>query len=330
MARPLRIQYRDAYYHVTCRGNDRRSIYREDSDRGLFLEKLKASLEIYGVALHAYVLMGKHFHLLVQTPKAYLSEFMRHLNIAYTGAYNRRHKRVGHLYQGRYKAILVEGDIYLLELSRYLHLNPIRIKPHKGKGFAEQRRVLEKYRWSSLRGYLKASERESWVNYDEVLGQVGGSRSRYRQFIDEGIEKGYDTPWENLKGQVVLGREEFVRKLKGKTNGKASSREQPSMKVLEAVSPDEVLKKVSRALGVKAEELVGKRPARRDYRGLVMEMMYRHGRMGQREIGRRIGGLDYSTVSRERKRLREKMAVDRELNRLVQKTERGLSESLSG
>jgi REP-associated tyrosine transposase len=330
MARPLRIQYRDAYYHVTRRGNDRRSIYREDSDRELFLEKLKASLEIYGVVLHAYVLMGNHFHLLVQTPKANLSEFMRHFYIAYTGAYNRRHKRVGHLYQGRYKAILVEGYIYLLELSRYLHLNPIRIKPHKGKGFAEQRRVLEKYRWSSLRGYLKASERESWVNYDEVLGQVGGSRSRYRQFIDEGIEKGYDTPWENLKGQVVLGREEFVRKLKGKTNGKASSREQPSMKVLEAVSPDEVLNKVSRALGVKAEELVGKRPARRDYRGLVMEMMYRHGRMGQREIGRRIGGLDYSTVSRERKRLREKMAVDRELNSLVQKTERGLSESLSG
>ena len=251
MARPLRIQYRDAYYHVTCRGNDRRSIYRDDSDRELFLEKLKTSLEIYGVALHAYVLMGNHFHLLVQTPKANLSEFMRHFNIAYTGAYNRRHKRVGHLYQGRYKAILVEGDIYLLELSRYLHLNPIRIKPHKGKGYAEQWRVLEKYRWNSLRGYLRATERESWVNYDEVLGQVGGSRSRYRQFIEEGIEGGYDTPWEKLKGQVVLGREEFVRKLKGKTSGKASSREQPSMKVLEAVGPDEVLRKVSRELGIK-------------------------------------------------------------------------------
>jgi putative transposase len=326
MARPLRIQYRDAYYHVTCRGNDRRSIYRDDSDRELFLEKLQASLEIYGVALHAYVLMGNHFHLLVQTPKANLSEFMRHFNIAYTGAYNRRHNRVGHLYQGRYKAILVEGDIYLLELSRYLHLNPIRIKPHKGKGFAEQWRVLEKYRWSSLRGYLKATEKESWVKYDEVLGQVGGSRSRYRQFIEEGIERGYDTPWENLKAQMVLGREEFVRKLKGKTNGKPSPREQPSMKVLEAVSPDEVLRKMSRELGVKTEELVGKRTARRDYRALVMEMIYRHGRVGQVEIGRRMGGLDYSTVSRERKRLREKMAVDRDLKRLVEKAERSLNQ----
>ena len=326
MARPLRIQYRDAFYYVTCRGNDRRSIYRDDSDRELFLEKLKASLEIYGVALHAYVLMGNHFHLLVQTPKANLSEFMRHFNIAYTGSYNRRHKRVGHLYQGRYKAILVEGDTYLLELSRYLHLNPIRIKPHKGKGYNEQWRVLEKYRWSSLRGYLKAIERESWVNYDEVLGQVGGSRSRYSQFIEEGIEGGYDTPWEKLKGQVILGREEFVRKLKGKANGKVSPREQPSMKVLEAVSPEEVLRKVSRKLGIKTEELLGKRPARRDYRALVMEMMYRHGRTGQGESGRRMGRLDYSTVSRERKRLRERIAADRELRRLVEKAERSLNQ----
>ena len=98
------------------------------------------------------------------------------------------------------------------------------------------------------------------------------------------------------------------------------------MKVLEAVSPDEVLKKVSRELGIKTEELVGKRPARRDYRALVMEMMYRYGRVGQGEIGRRMGGLDYSTVSRERKRLREKMAVDRELKRLGEKAERSLNQ----
>jgi putative transposase len=184
---------------------------------------------------------------------------------------------------------------------------------------------LKKYSWSSLRGYLKATERESWVNYDEVLGQVGGSRSRYRQFIEEGIERGYDTPWEKLQGQVVLGGDEFIRRLKGKINGKASPREQPSMKVLEAVRPNDIIKQLSRELGIKTEELVGKRPARRDYRALVMEMMYRYGRLGQVEIGARMGGLDYSTVSRERKRLREKMAVDRALKRLVEKAERGLN-----
>ena len=115
MARALRIFYPNAVYHVTCRGNDRKNIFRDDRDRRLFLEKLKTSMEIYGVKVQAYVLMSNHFHLIVETPKANLSDFMRHFNIAYTGAYNRRHKRVGHLYQGRYKAILVDKDSYLLD-----------------------------------------------------------------------------------------------------------------------------------------------------------------------------------------------------------------------
>lgn len=128
MTRPLRILFPGAYYHVTCRGNDRRAIYRDDRDRELFLEKLRGSLGTYQVELHAYVLMANHFHLMVATPKGNLSEFMRHFNISYTAAFNRRHRRVGHLYQGRYKAILVDQDSYLLELSRYVHLNPVRVK----------------------------------------------------------------------------------------------------------------------------------------------------------------------------------------------------------
>ena len=99
MARPLRIVYPGAYYHVTCRGNERKAIYRDDRDRAVFLDKLKTSLEIYQVRVHAYVLMGNHFHLIVETPRGNLSEFMRHFNISYTSAYNRRHHRVGHLYQ---------------------------------------------------------------------------------------------------------------------------------------------------------------------------------------------------------------------------------------
>ena len=210
VARPLRISYPHALYHVTCRGNDRRAIFKDDADRSLFLEKLKLSVEIYAAKLHAYVLMSNHFHLIVQTPRANLSEFMRHFNIAYTAAYNRRHKRVGHLYQGRFKAIVVEKDSYLLELSRYVHLNPVRINPHKEKGFQEQLRLLEKYSWSSLTDYLASKPRHPWVSYEEVLEQVEGSRRRYREFIEEGIKRGFDTPWENLKGQVVLGKEEFV------------------------------------------------------------------------------------------------------------------------
>src|SRR5262245_52642851 len=127
MARPLRINYADAHYHVTCRGNEGRRIFSDDEDRRVFLDRLERSLDIYGVRVHGYVLMGNHFHLVVQTPKANLSEFMRHLNVSYTGSYNRRHRRAGHLFQGRFKAIVVEADSYLLELSRYVHLNPVRV-----------------------------------------------------------------------------------------------------------------------------------------------------------------------------------------------------------
>src|SRR5215472_262145 len=126
MARALRILFADAHYHVTCRGNERKAIFRDDTDRSVFLDKLQTSLQIYGVRLHAYVMMNNHFHLMVETPKGNLSEFMRHFNISYTAAFNRRHHRVGHLYQGRYKAILIDKDSYLLELSRYVHVNPVR------------------------------------------------------------------------------------------------------------------------------------------------------------------------------------------------------------
>jgi REP element-mobilizing transposase RayT len=124
MARPLRIQYPDAVYHVTCRGNEKQSIFRDDSDRGRFLQLLNQSVNIYTVKLHSYVLMNNHFHLLVETPLANLSEFMRHFNIAYIGYFNRRHNRFGHLYQGRFKAIIVDKDTYLSVLSRYIHLTP--------------------------------------------------------------------------------------------------------------------------------------------------------------------------------------------------------------
>src|SRR5262250_1819125 len=121
MARALRILFADAHYHVTCRGNERKAIFRDDKDRSVFLDKLQTSLQTYGVRLHAYVLMNNHFHLMVETPKGNLSEFMRHFNISYTAAFNRRHHRVGHLYQGRYKAILIDKDSYLLELSVRFH-----------------------------------------------------------------------------------------------------------------------------------------------------------------------------------------------------------------
>lgn len=314
MVRPLRIDYPHAYYHVTCRGNERKNIFKDDRDRSTFLEKLKLSLEIYSVRLHCYVLMSNHFHLIVETPKANLSEFMRHFNVSYTTFYNRTHQRVGHLYQGRFKAILVEADSYLLELSRYVHLNPVRIRSIKSRDYEGQLKYLENYSWSSLGGYLSSRRSKPWVIYQDVLSYVEGSRKRYARFLEEGIREGYSTPWENLTGQVVLGKEGFWEGVKGKwARGKDEVKEQPSLRVLQSIRPEEILKKVAGYFKLRPTELMKRRSEYRDQRALAMEMMYRYGGIKQKEIGRYVGEIMYSTVSHERRRIRGAMAQDPKL-----------------
>ena len=314
MARPLRIDYPDAYYHVTCRGNERQNIFKDDRDRNVFLEKLQTSLEIYSVRLHAYVLMQNHFHLICQTPKANLSAFMRQFNVSYTAFYNRRHGRVGHLYQGRFRAILVEADSYLLELSRYVHLNPVRVVRRRQETVREQGRYLKKYRWSSLGGYLESGRKRAWLVYEEVLGHVGGSRKRYGEFMEEGLRKGYGSPWEQLRGQVLLGGEGFWGRVKQKwTNRDVSVREQPSMRLLERVGPGEILRKGAKYFRVGPDALVRKRSGHRDERALLMELMYRHGGLRQAQIGEYFGGLDYTAVSHERQRIRRKISESKRI-----------------
>ncbi|MGH7824912.1 MAG: REP-associated tyrosine transposase [Candidatus Binatia bacterium] len=320
MARPLRINYPGAFYHVTCRGNERRDIFADDRDRSAFLDKLRTSMGIYEVRVHAYVLMSNHFHMIVETPKGNLSEFMRHFNISYTAGYNRRHNRVGHLYQGRFKAILIDADDYLLELSRYVHLNPVRLGTYKSKDAGEKIKDVERYRWSSLSGYLNTSKRQSWITYDTVFSCVGESRSKYREFVIDGIRRGYDTPWEEVKGQAVLGGEDFVERIKGRRKSLGSRREQPGVRQLEAIDPAAVLKKVARYFQLPERQLTGKRTGRRDERGVALELMYRLGGTSQARIGD-LMGLDYTAVSRERKRLRDRIESDMRLKKRLREIE---------
>ena len=326
MARPLRIDYPNAFYHVTCRGNERKDIYWDDHDRSIFLEKLQASLGIYTVKLHCYVLMDNHFHLIVETPKANLSEFMRHFNVCYTVFYNRRHRRVGHLFQGRFKAILVEADRYLLELSRYVHLNPVRTRARQRRAYEEQLIWLQNYPWSSLDGYLLYHQRrEDWVVYERVLGYVGGSRKRYAQFVKEGLQRGYSTPWEGLKGQVVLGGERFWMGLRGRfMEGSGSAKEQPSLREIRRIDPEDIISKVAGYFRLMPQDLRRRRSGYRDQRALVMEMMYRYSEVNQGEIGEVMGGVDYTSVSRERRLLREKIDKENELRRWSREVEKAL------
>jgi putative transposase len=178
MARPLRIEYPGAYYHVMNRGNRGEDIFLTDKDRQVFVDGLADSCETFNVQLIAYVLMSNHFHLLVQTPQANLSEFMRHFLVTYTVRFNRRNGRTGHVFQGRFKSLLVDEDEYLLPLSRYIHLNPIRRSRFKNADVQTKCMYLKTYHWSTFPGYCYLRKRNQNIGYD--YSTVSRSRARLK------------------------------------------------------------------------------------------------------------------------------------------------------
>jgi len=207
MSRPLRIEYPGAVYHVTSRGDARRPIFADDTDRMLLLDVLASMVSRFNWLCHAYCLMNNHYHLLIETPEGNLSRGMRQLNGVYTQRYNRRHRKPGHVSQGRYKAILVERESYLLELCRYVVLNPVRAK-------AVER--PDAFVWSSYRASAGLADIPDYLTVDWVLSHFGKQRRaaqrHYREFVSAGEGKG--KPWEHLRGQIYLGDDSFVLEMK--------------------------------------------------------------------------------------------------------------------
>jgi putative transposase len=324
MARPLRIQFPGAFYHITCRGNERKVIFSDQNDQDTFLEKLSLSLEIFNVSLLAYVLMPNHFHLLLTTPEGNLSEFMRHFNISYTSAFNRRHKRVGHLYQGRYKAFVIHADNYLLEVSRYIHLNPIRIKILRKEPFKKIWERLVKHKGSSLPGYLTLKKSNDFMDYGALLGYMEGDnrrgREKYRKFLQDGIGQKIENPLLLGKGSGIVGGVDFVKWIKEKVVGKEiSHREYPALREIRKKYEAEELIKAFGQIVNKGKEELCQRGTRTVERAMLMELLYRYSKLSQPKIGNIIGGIDYSSVSQARKRLRVQMEKDRRLKKRFEK-----------
>ena len=326
----MRVQYEGAYYHVACRGNERRNIFRDDTDRVAFLHCVERSTDIYAVRLLCYVLMDNHFHLLVQTPKANLSEFMRHFNISYTGVFNRRHRRVGHLYQGRYHAILVEKDSYLLEVSRYLHLNPVRVKAMAGKSPEEKAAALSNYAWSSYRGYASHRRRPPFLDCSDVLEYFGGDdargRRRYARFVREGVGAEVENPFKEVVGQLILGGEEFVEHIRDRFLSQGSEgRETPAFRSIAVKrNPGQVIDTAAGILDLFPEQLLARGKVTVE-RGLVMELLYRHCGMTQTQIGRFLGDMYYSTVSRNRRKFLDSLEEDERLRAVFSEITAALS-----
>ena len=206
MVRPVRIEFAGALYHVTARGDRQEPIYEDDEDRHSFLNVLGTVTTDFNWVCHAYCLMGNHYHLIVETPDGNLAKGMRQLNGLYTQWSNRRHRRVGHLFQGRYKAILVDKDSYLLELCRYVVLNPVRAKMVTRPG---------QWPWSSYRAMLGAQVAPRWLSVEALLAHFGrtlaAGRAHYERFVAQGTKA--KSPWDEVKGQIYLGDDGFVERM---------------------------------------------------------------------------------------------------------------------
>jgi REP-associated tyrosine transposase len=222
VARPLRIEFPGAVYHITSRGNARQNIFLDERDHAVFLEILCSSVERFQWLLHAYCLMSNHYHLLIETPRGRLSRGMRQINGVYTQQFNRGHNRVGHVLQGRYTAVIVDRDAYLLELCRYVVLNPVR---------AHVVERPEQWKWSSYSATLGYSKGISCLTTDWILAQFGNERKeaikRYREFVHAGIKE--ESPLKKVKGQMFLGEDRFLEKFKGIVEGKETLREIPKV-----------------------------------------------------------------------------------------------------
>jgi REP-associated tyrosine transposase len=288
MARKPRVEFAGALYHVICRGNQRQVIFRSDADREYYLDRLEQYRERYGFKVCAYVLMSNHIHLLIETGKVPLSKIMQGLQLRYTGYFNKRYNKVGHLFQGRYKAILCDGDAYLLELVRYLHLNPERMRAAMDAGT---------YRWSSHRAYLG---KESVVKIETaaVLGEfansVGKARLGYLKFIAEGKAKGHRAEYYDVRDQRFLGDERFVEGIEERMEGERE---------IEVAAPrakfPELLRVTALVYGASEKELsqAGRQRKWVKARSMLVYLGREWARVSVKELGKRLH-RDPSIISR--------------------------------
>lgn len=272
MARPLRLEFAGGLYHITSRGDRREAIYSNDDERQLWLDVLGQVCERFNWVIHGYCQMTNHYHLLVETLDGHLSRGMRQLNGVYTQQFNHRHHETGHLFQGRYKAILVQKDSHLLELTRYVVLNPVR---------AGMVMRPEDWAWSSYRAMIQAASEPRWLDVDWTLSQFGMSRTQavaaYRQFVMAG--KGLPDPKAQVRHQLFLGDEAFI-----------AAHQQP-------VEKPDALRDVSRAHKRAVALTLSAYQSRYPDRDEAMANAYLSGAYTMAEIGRQFG-VHYMTVSR--------------------------------
>jgi len=307
MGRPLRIEFPGAHYHVTTRGNERKEVFKSQRDREKFLSYLESAVMRYGAVIHAYCLLNNHYHLLMETPSGNLSQIMQHINGAYTNYFNTKRKRSGHLFQGRFKAILIEADEYVTELSRYIHLNPVR---------AGMVKRPEEYPWSSYQDYVGERIAPEWLKTEFVLGYFGKKRSaavgKYRKFVEDLLDKEYDSPLNAVVAATMLGCAEFIQEITERhIDGKQMDRDLPALRTLTNRPSMDTIDQVVKSLVGAQARLVEK---------TCIYLCHKYSGAKLKEIGERFG-IGQSAVTQVSRRFAKQVDNDRTLRKLVEQLE---------
>ncbi len=326
MTRPLRIEYPFAHYHVMNRGLSYQDIFQKDSDREMFIKLLGNCHEMWGVRVIAYCLMNNHYHLFIQTPEGNLSRVMRHLDGVYTQKYNRAYHRDGPLFRGRYKAIVVDGDEYLLAVARYIHHNPVE---------AAQVQRAEQYPWSSMKDYVRFLEGKrvpEWLDVGQLLEQFPrrGRKEAFIAFMKSKIEETEKEFYEKKHQSSVLGSLEFREWIKKrlKKGNKGGYEEIPEAKAYIKIEPEECIKVVQRIYRVAREEMIkAVRGKRNEARSMGMVVCRRMGGMKLEEIARLFGVEKYTTVNSAIRRMIKEIEAGGEAKEQYERIKKLLIES---
>lgn len=310
MARPLRIEYPGAFYHVTSRGNEQKDVFKSQKDREKFLSYFESSAERYGAVIHAYCLLSNHYHILLETSAGNLSQIMRHINGAYTIYFNIKRKRAGHLFQGRFKAILVEADEYVTELSRYIHLNPVRA------GIVAR---PEEYRWSSYRNFIGQEKTPEWLKTGFILDYFGKGATeagkKYQTFVEDLIGKEYESPLQGTVGSSILGSAGFVEKITAvHVDTKEADKNVPALRQLMSCPSSEEIINVVKTIFVENEKLA---------RQASIHICHKYSGMKLREIGNLFDVGETAIVEASR-RFFFKMGEDKKLKKMVERVKKKL------
>jgi len=321
MARPLRLAFENATYHITARGNRKENIFYDDEDRIVFINKMDETFKKYSIVCYGYCLMDNHYHLFIKTPYANISKGMHYLNASYTNWFKSKHNINGVIFQGRFKSMLVEEDSYGLWLSAYIHLNPVRAEIVKDPG---------KYKWSSFQYYTreKKSPLES-LDTGFILKQFGEneelSRRKYARYVRR--NKKITNPFNDSFRGIAVGSESFIDKIKKRINQTGKKREISETRVIESYKPEEIINIIGDTLGVDSKDVFKKKRGN-IFRPLAIYFIKKYTMLDLKQVGD-IFGVDYTAISQSCRRLEQKVVSDSTLSGMMRELEMKLETKIS-